>query len=163
MLAGSGTRVAAAVLRLLFGAQVEAKRDADKDPPSPKTPRAQNVDADGRGVSAEATTIPPKTPELTRNQSALACFGFSGKVATGEDGDEEVENSKGSKGKDPDTMPSGSVGLKNLGGCRSLILPTLPFGFQYYFRTNAEGVCSIPCLPELLCNTSAANYWLSKV
>lgn len=106
---------------------MEAKRDADKDPPSPKTPRIQNGDEEGPGVSAEAPAV-PKTPELSRNQSALACFGFSGKVATGEDGDEEVENSKGSKGNEADAMPSGSVGLKNLGGCRWLkgLTLTLP-------------------------------------
>lgn len=110
---------------LLCDAQVEVKKDADKDPPSPETPRAQNGSDEGPGTSAEAAAVPPKTPEQSRNQSALACFGFSGKVATGEDGDEEVENSKGSKGNDADAMPSGSVGLKNLGGCCCLISPIL--------------------------------------
>ncbi len=94
---------------------MEAQKDDDKTPPSPKTPRSQTEDAEAAGASADPPAVPPKTPELTRNQSALSCFGLGGKVATGEDGDEQVENSKGSKGNEADAMPSGSVGLRNIG------------------------------------------------
>lgn len=92
--------------------QVEAQKDEEKVPPSPKTPRSSSGDGEAAGTSADASAIPPKTPELTRNQSALACFGLGGKVASGEDGDEEVENSKGNEAE---AMPPGSVGLRNIG------------------------------------------------
>lgn len=95
--------------------QGDSDREGETDPPSPKTPRTQNGDAQTTGVSADAPAAPPKTPELSRNQSALACFGLGGKVAVGEDDGEEVENSKGSKGADSEAMPAGTVGLRNIG------------------------------------------------
>lgn len=89
--------------------QGEANRDR-----SPPRSNGHGGDSDSPVGTPGGPVLPPKTPEITRNVSALSCFGLGPKVTLDDDGGEQVEGSKASNG-DSKALPPGTVGLRNLG------------------------------------------------